>query len=112
MAWSAARLGCVLVTVFLASIASSRDAAAGPIGFDVNRFNPSESGSDWFANESLDLRGSGRLALGIVGDYGYKPFVLYNGDDSERAAIVRHQLFAHFGAGIILFDRLRLDASL
>src|SRR6185312_17322374 len=42
----------------------------------------------------------------------YKPFVLYNADDSERAAIVRHQLFAHLGAGIVLFDRLRLDASL
>ena len=37
---------------------------AGPVwaqaqGFALNRFDPSEHGSDWFANESLDLRGSG-----------------------------------------------------
>jgi outer membrane protein OmpA-like peptidoglycan-associated protein len=104
--------GLVAVVALVMGVSGSDAAAAGPIGFDVNRFDPSESGSDWFANESLDLRGNGRLALGLVGDYGYKPFVLYNGDDSERAAIVRHQLFAHFGVGLVLFDRLRLDASL
>jgi outer membrane protein OmpA-like peptidoglycan-associated protein len=88
------------------------EAWAGPVGFDVNRLEPSETGSDWFANESLDLRGSGRLALGVVGDYGYKPLVIYNADGSERAAIVNRQLFDHIGAGLILVNRLRLDVSL
>jgi outer membrane protein OmpA-like peptidoglycan-associated protein len=113
MAWSAIRHGVALVGLVSLLGASPRDAAAaGPPGFDVNRFDPSSSGSDWFANESLDLRGSGRVAVGLVGDYGYKPFVLYNGDGSERSVLVRHQLFGHFGVGIVLFDRLRLDASL
>ena len=35
----------------------------------MNRFDPAVSGSDWFANESLDLRGSGRVGVGLVGDY-------------------------------------------
>jgi outer membrane protein OmpA-like peptidoglycan-associated protein len=85
---------------------------AAPVGFDVNRLDPSERGSDWFANESLDLRGHVRPAVGLLGDYGYKPLVVYNADGSERAAIVKHQLYAHLGAGLILFDRLRLDANL
>src|SRR4051812_25157863 len=42
-------------------------------GFSVNRFEPSERGSDWFTNESLDLRGAVRPAFGVVGDYQYRP---------------------------------------
>ena len=80
-------------------------------GFSVNRFDPSERGSDWFANESLDLRGT-RLALGVVGDYGHKPLVVYNGDGSERTVLIRHQLFAHVGASFVFLDRFRIAASL
>ena len=35
-------------------------------GFLVDRFNPSERGSEWFALDTLDLRGALRPALGIV----------------------------------------------
>src|SRR5438034_1480563 len=112
MARSVRHFGAVVLGILATMSVAASAAGAEPIGFDVNRLEPSERGSDWFANESLDLRGSGRLALGVVGDYGYRPFVLYNGDGSDRTVIVRHQLFAHAGAGLILFDRVRLDVSL
>jgi OOP family OmpA-OmpF porin len=77
-------------------------------GFALNRFDPAERGSEWFAQDTLDLRGRGRLAVGATADFGYKPLVIVEADGSERAAIVRSQLFAHVGASYVLLDRLRL----
>jgi len=99
----------VLSAGALASPATAR--AQTNQGFSVNRFDPSERGSDWFANESLDLRGT-RLAFGVVGDYGHKPLVVYNSDGSERTVLIRHQLFTHVGATLVLADRLRAAVSL
>lgn len=81
-------------------------------GFALDRYEPSERGSDWFVGESLDLRGHGRFALGAVGDYAYKPLVWYDSNGDEQAAIVEHQLFVHLGGAVVLFDRLRLGANL
>ena len=80
-------------------------------GFALNRFDPSERGSDWFALESLDLRGHNRWAVGVVGDWAYKPLVLYDSAGDERTAIVKHQAFAHVGASAILWDRVRFALS-
>lgn len=81
-------------------------------GFALDRFDPSERGSDWFALESLDLRGNGRMALGVVGEWAYKPLVIYDENGDEVTAVVEHQVFAHVGGAVNLFDRLRLAASL
>src|SRR5258708_6995739 len=69
-------------------------------GFALNRFEPSERGGEWFALESLDLRGEGRVALGVVGDWGHKPLVLYATDGSEKNVLVEDQLFVHVGGGV------------
>src|SRR5512139_3661686 len=90
------------------AVAQAQDQAET---FALNRYEPSERGSDWFANESLDLRGHLRPALGVVGDWAYKPLVLYK-DDEEYAKIVEHQLFVHVGGSLVLWDRLRLGANL
>lgn len=87
-------------------------AVASAQGFALNRFDPSERGSDWFAVESLDLRGHMRPAVGVVGDWGYKPLVLYDANGDERAAIVEHQIFAHLGASLVMFDRVRFGVNL
>ncbi|MFM2416972.1 MAG: hypothetical protein RL385_1695, partial [Pseudomonadota bacterium] len=42
-------------------------------GFAIDRFDPSERGSEWFVLDSLDFRGNVRPALGAVADYAYKP---------------------------------------
>ena len=79
--------GSVIVAALLATAGS---ANAQNAGFAVNRFEPSERGSHWFVMESLDFRGNVRPAVGVVGDYQYKPLVIYNTDGSERAAVVKH----------------------
>ncbi|MBI3205408.1 MAG: OmpA family protein [Myxococcales bacterium] len=99
-----------LALASLALLCASPALAEG--GFALDRYEPSERGSDWFVGESLDLRGHGRFALGAVGDYAYKPLVWYDSNGDEQAAIVEHQLFVHLGGAVVLFDRLRLGANL
>ena len=101
---------CVCAALFALGIVPA--AAVGQTnGFGINRFDASERGSDWFVGESLDLRGHARGALGLIGDYAYKPLVLYNLDGSERTLVVEHQLFAHIGGSVNLWNRLRLAAN-
>jgi hypothetical protein len=88
------------------------NARAQASGFALDRFEPSERGSEWFANESLDLRGHFRPSAGVVLDYADKPLVLYDPDGSARASIVRMQLFAHLGASVNIADRFRLAISI
>ena len=101
-----------LALAFTAVTTASGNASAQNKGFAINRFDPSERGSDWFTGESLDLRGNGRIAVGVVGDYGHKPLVLLNPNGSERAAIVEHQMMVHVGGSVVFFDRLRLGLNL
>jgi OmpA-OmpF porin, OOP family len=101
-------LGCSCV---LSALSVSRLAAAQSAGFSLDRFQPAERGSDWFAADSLDLRGSGRLLLGATGDWGYKPLVFYAQNGDERTAVVRNQFFAHLGADVLIADRLRLGVN-
>ena len=87
-------------------------ARAQSAGFAINRFDPAERGSDWFAADSLDMRGHGRLMLGATGDFSEKPLVLYDRDGDEQKAIIKHQLFVHVGASVVLWERLRLGVNL
>src|SRR3954471_21167925 len=104
------RCASLLAPLFL--LASTPAFAQQAPGFALNRFEPSERGSEWFALESLDLRGETRLAFGVVGDWAHKPLVLYAPDGSQRASLIRDQLFFHVGGGIILADRIRLALNL
>ena len=90
----------------------TRAHAQATPGFALNRFEPSERGSEWFVNDTLDLRGKVRPALGIVADYGYKPYVLLNPDGSENTSVVSSQFFLHVGGSLVLIDRVRLAVSL
>jgi OmpA-OmpF porin, OOP family len=87
---------------------SSADAAEP--GFAVDRFEPSERGSNFFALESLDLRGHVRASAGVVASYGYKPLV-YRVDGEERAAMVNHLLTTHLGGSMNLWNRLRVSLN-
>lgn len=89
------------------TLTTTKTASAQPSGFAVNRFDPSERGSEWFMSDSLDLRGHLRPAAGVVGDWGYKPLVVYNADDSERGALIEHQIVTHLGGSLVMWDRLR-----
>ncbi|MGO9839298.1 MAG: OmpA family protein [Polyangiaceae bacterium] len=87
-------------------------ALAQASGFALDRFDPAPAGSEWFALDSLDLRGNLRPAAGVIADYAHKPLVIYNPDGSERSAVVKDQLFLHVAASVVFADRLRLALNL
>jgi outer membrane protein OmpA-like peptidoglycan-associated protein len=96
-----------------ATLASgTAEAQSTASGFALDRFNPSERGSEWFATDSLDLRGNWRPAIGLVGELADSPLVLYNADGSKLATPVHYELILHPGASLVLFDRLRLGFDL
>lgn len=89
-----------------------RASAQEEAGYAASVFEPSERGSDWFANESNDYRGELRLALGAVGDYGYRGVIGdHNPDGTIRASLLRNQVLVHAGFSLIIAERLRLAMS-
>ena len=83
-------------------------ANAQATGFSVNHFDPSERGSEWFVLESLDLRGHLRPAIGVVGDWGFRPLVETDANGHILHSVVLNQIVVHPGASLVLWDRLRL----
>ena len=104
----------VLAGVGFSAPRAEAQLAPGEVpGYAASVFEPSERGSDWFANESNDYRGKFRLALGAVGDYSYRGVIGgYNADGTVRASVLRNQVLLHTGASLVLADRLRLGLSL
>ena len=90
----------------LARVSSA--GAQEQLGYAENHYTPSERGSQWFALDSLDLRGNGRLALGVVNDYSFRSLVKYGADGSTRASIVKDQYVMHLGGAVLLGDRVRV----
>ncbi len=91
---------------------AARDASAQVQGVAIDRFDPSERGSDWFALESLDLRGDPRPAAGTVLGYAYRPLAIYDAAGTLRTAVVRDSLVLHSGASLVLWDRVRFGLDL
>lgn len=100
--------------MFTLAMSIERSAGAVPTttGFAIDRYRPPEAGSDWFANESLDLRGAVRPALALIADISYRPLVLYDADGRELVPLIDGQFFYHLEASLVLSQRLRLSASL
>ncbi|MDB4990935.1 MAG: outer membrane protein [Myxococcaceae bacterium] len=109
-------LDCALrhltLTALVCGLSVPLGASAQSSGFALDRFEPSERGSEWFSLDSLDLRGHVRPAIGVVADYAYKPLVIYDGRGHEVAPLIQHQLFLHLGASLVLWERLRVAANL
>ena len=106
LAWGAACAATAL------SLCTPSVATAQTKGFALDRFDPSERGSDWFVLDSLDFRGDKRVAAGLVLGYAYLPLAVYNSDGSLRSKIVQDSLVAHPGASVVLWDRLRAGFDL
>jgi outer membrane protein OmpA-like peptidoglycan-associated protein len=82
-------------------------------GFVLDRFDPSERGSEWFVLDSLDLRGHLRpSAGGVIGAWAYKPLVVYDIDGNYVSSLVEHQVFVHPGGSLVLWDRVRAAISM
>lgn len=98
--------GAVVVAVL---VLFGGPARAQSNGFAVNLLDVSERGSEWFVLESLDLRGHLRPAIGLVGDLAYRPLVVTDSSGDLKRSIVRNQYFVHAGAGLVLWERLRVS---
>lgn len=107
-----ARYPLILSSLLLVpSVAQAQETPQPEQGFALNRFNPSERGSEWFSADSLDMRGHLRPALGLTLDWAHKPLVQYAADGTEKTVVIDNQLFAHAGASLVLWDQLRLGVS-
>ena len=93
-------------------IAVAARAQTTATGFDLDQFNPSERGSEWFSEDTLDLRGNPGAAVGVVGELAVRPLVLYNPDGSTRSVPVQDSLILHPGGSVTLFSRLRLGIDI
>lgn len=87
-------------------------AHADDEGFAINRFEPAERGSDWFTQDSLNILGHGRLALGLTGDWAHEPLVLRTVDGDDVSSAIDDQIYLHVGGSVTLWERLRLGVSL
>jgi len=107
-------LGLVATTVALLT-GAARHSQAQERGFAINRFEPSEPGSDWFVSDSLDVRGGPNVAARAVFDWGYAPLVLRGSDGSGSSTsrrVVTDQIFVHTGAAAMFGDRFRFALDL
>ena len=87
-------------------------ALAQPAGSRaIDRLQPGPPDSEWFALDSVVFEGHGDVSVSITGDYGYRPLVIYNADESRRTDVVRHMAVLHVGASVSLYDHFRLSAN-
>jgi outer membrane protein OmpA-like peptidoglycan-associated protein len=98
--------------LLLCSLLATTQGSAQAQGFAVDRFDPAVAGSDWFTNESLDLRGDGRWAAAGTLEWAHKPLVVVDARGNEQSAILNDQVHLHVGGAVVLWDRVRFAASL
>ena len=114
---AAATASALVATAGAASAQQTRlnNVPAGGIsnpGYSANVFQPSERGSDWNGNDSLDLRGDFRLAIGAIGDHEYRGIIpTYNANGNVAASSLRNQVLVHPGFSLVFGDRIRLAGS-
>ncbi len=74
----------------------------------MNRFDPAVRGSEWFANDSLDVRGHLRPTVGVVMEGQYRPLVVNAPNGDIRLSPLRNVGTLHIGAAMVFFERLRV----
>lgn len=91
-----------LVALTLADRRANAEEAA-------DRFEPSERGSEWNANESLDLRGHLRPSVGYVLTEARRLVVV---PGTPERVPVEDLALLHIGGSVVVFDRLRLSLNM
>jgi outer membrane protein OmpA-like peptidoglycan-associated protein len=81
--------------------------------FALDRFQPAPAGDRFFGVQGGDPGGDLSPRLMLLGDYAYKPLVLYRASDNQAIGnVVSNQLIVHAAAGISLWDRLWVFANM
>jgi OOP family OmpA-OmpF porin len=79
----------------------------------LDRFQPAPAGDRFFGVQGGDPGGDLSPRLMLLGDYAYKPLVLYRASDNQAiGSVVSNQLIVHAAAGIALWDRLWIFANM
>jgi OOP family OmpA-OmpF porin len=82
-------------------------------GFSLDRFQPSPAGDRFFGVQGGDPGGELSPRFLLLGDYAYKPLVLYkNGGNDEVGTVVSSRLLLHLGGALSLWNRLWVSASM
>lgn len=110
MSFTSRGLGIAALAAFGLTLTSSARAQQTS-GFAINRFDPADTGGEWFTTSSLDFRGT-RPSFGIVSDWAYKPLVLRDTTPNGRTVLISDQLTAHFGTRVTLFDRASIGVNM
>jgi OmpA-OmpF porin, OOP family len=111
--WGTLLRGVSLLTTLFAPVVHAADSTAD--GFVLSRFEPAERGSHFFSTESLNWKSSGLPVFGFVGDYAYKPLVIYAvppDGSQELTAVANNYALGHLGGTFNLGERFRVGADL
>jgi OmpA-OmpF porin, OOP family len=100
-------VSCAALLGSLTCLLSGPVAAQATDGYALNLLDAAQRGSEWFATETLDLRGDGRVSLGLVTDWSHRPLVAKRDGGGERA-LVRNQLFVQPGISLVWWERVRV----
>lgn len=96
-----------------ASAAASNAFAQAAQGFSLDRFQPSPAGDRFFDVQGGDPGGELGPRLMLLGDYAYRPLVLYRDNgDNEIGTVVQNHLVLHLSGALAIGDRLWLSANL
>ena len=96
----------------VAAVFSVGPAAWAQQGFALDRFNPAEAGSEWFALDSLDLKSPLKPAVSLVGELAHRPLATYGAGGVLRTAVVDNQATLQVNGSVVLHDQVRLSLSL
>jgi outer membrane protein OmpA-like peptidoglycan-associated protein len=81
--------------------------------FSLDQFDPAPAGDRFFGVQGGDPGGHVNPRAMLLGEYAYRPLVLYRNDGDDRvASVVSDQLFAHLGIGLGLWQNLSISANL
>src|SRR5689334_11149035 len=92
------------------ALAGSKTSAQSQ-GYGLSILDQPARGSEWFATDSLDLRGRGqapRWSGGLTVDWAHKTLQAAPRTGARERAIVRNQLLLQPGLAVVLWQRVRL----
>jgi len=105
---------CSVVLAGAACLAHAGSASAqSQERFALDQFDPAPAGDRFFGVQGGDPGGHVNPRVMLLGEYAYRPLVLYRNDGGERvASVVSDQLFAHLSVGLGLWQDLSVSADL
>jgi OmpA-OmpF porin, OOP family len=105
--------GAACAAGLLAFLRAGGASAQSQEAFALDQFHPAPAGDRFFGTQGGDPGGHVSPRFLLLGEYAYRPLVLYQNDGDDRVGnVVSDQLFVHLGASLALWERLSVSANL